>query len=1630
MVPDSDEDDDESQDDENVTALATPSNDVRNTEVDVIHDSSIEDGKALYRTGVEETKKLEKELENPARFSSDDGVENNARLGKETFSNVQVIIHVSKCVENDRDTSKPSWVDMQAKVSITDTIDTSNRHGEVNLSPPRKSQSTRQDDDYERDVASNDTPKAVFRDPMDLWGSEDELQVATPIAREPSYKNAAGEEVSQSYIRLTTSPMSSVLSSPPASRPPSISPSKGLRSRGNSPSTNLNEARETTVVTDLNSQEHAAPRLRVFRHRNAIQLHPYLIEDKRYRRELHSHGIAPVRVVHTPEPSIHHRRIRKSTSPQPESPRPDSKRADSQNLSETAQPMDLDSDSASPSPVVNPIGAESGCSSRAESSSEDEEFPDLEHLLRQARTAPRRPEPKRPIKSYSKKFRRQQTSAQDRSANGDMGNRLENEGPSVWDVPVSPPATSSSLPASEAGYRKTASRNISVSSRDPTPSWMFDDDPAIKIPTPATSAVKPMPEVPEKVIVINDDPFASSPSIPLLSSSSDESSADEAIQIRKVGKKIRGVLPASHVRLDQRLKKPIPMVRDSSDSRTASPVPQPARRGVALPRTLSTGITHPSSTTNGIFPDMSEDSEDDASVMFMSEKTGLTSPFAQDRRGDAIEEDRIDAMLPSKKRARGLDLAPRKKIRAGSSTFRMPSGTRSHQPRITEHLTKGGHQKCHKNQGKHASKRRNKDSKSHYDAPKLSILDVMDSDYDALPQFIKIAARTARTRKGQGRQSPSKKFIRLATREDTIDAQSVLQDWKDGKFKPRDLTGHRRRDMTLSRMPLGQLANNGQTMLHSPIQKVNSQFQDPHARNVQLGVRRLTISKNKQSSMADFITEKASAATHRESLPYMSRERKHTMIPQGRPTDMQLMRPAQLESSEIEMSRTNPTYAFKNKIKSFDSLYRNMRRAQAPQVNLPLTRFLADDDILPSVEDRSSMHGQKTDKTTISAIRAKKGTPRRLDIGAAIYRQPSEPMILELVIEPQKETSGDKLCGLGKFGTRYSIHFDIFPLQTGICFNRNTFIGSGRLAKLLAGQFQPASHSVPYIKFRLGTKDLQWGAWQGTISSEVGLCFDSMLDQLFSQDTVIDLSSHNEPDQTIAYMIEYVQNYASFTGPKDRGEFLSRFFSVVQEFIVQFDKKCGTAHPSNTKDKIQSLSSCLVLVYHLLQVCHGQAELSSLSFQFEGLLVDISRCCVKFLLGQGLDSVRKLYDNLQYFSFREQGIQSSEYVPLAWLLVLRILKAARIPRSSFWDVVNTQLLSTDINTISDAPALERLWHSIFSLLPLCEFDDFGVIVQGSRDGAGFDNWALPQKILKRIFSLCSLNPRQTPGFNDYCRALVSRCHFLVSEWGWWNCSGIIGTIFDFFASQRLAHLRNEEVQKSPHFLEELEGEPNLAVVPEDRCFHIFLKIIALAIKHMNKSNNLKGIRNLVARLLPNHDRQLLKEDVVLERDLAALRNHHDLLCTLFWATPPEYRPALDLLQELVVADRSHNAACTINLRAWKQLARYVLSSSQPPGFFKPFATWQDIFFGKVLDQYVQEAANTQAQAQSYQAPGLGAISDTRLQEQISANRTSTITTLRQVLGTVLWGVEYSRDFSALQDTLNTGKFATTVKALC
>ena len=323
----------------------------------------------------------------------------------------------------------------------------------------------------------------------------------------------------------------------------------------------------------------------------------------------------------------------------------------------------------------------------------------------------------------------------------------------------------------------------------------------------------------------------------------------------------------------------------------------------------------------------------------------------------------------------------------------------------------------------------------------------------------------------------------------------------------------------------------------------------------------------------------------------------------------------------------------------------------------------------------------------------------------------------------------------------------------------------------------------------------------------------------------------------------------------------------------------------------------------------------------------------------------------------------------------------------------------------DARILDRAWKNLFALLPLFEFDVKGILRNGQRYKEPYEMWPLVKRLVDPALKVYVLNTKgQNVTYNAYIRAVFGRCFHLINEWGWSRCELIIGTLFDFFARNNLAHLNHEESRGSPTFLENLTETSAINLAKEDLCFHILLKIIGTGLRAMRQVHLPKKISDTMWRLMPNHGRNHPKGESIRQEDLDALRNHHDLLSILYWASPAKSRPRLTAVKNLVSLESSHRAACHTSIRAWSNLARYQVSTDEPLSSVEQFADWYSDLLNQILRQHRLVRTEVESQAKIAEFTGKDFISDdirentiARNQRQVEAVLSDALVSLKNVI---------------------------------
>ncbi|TQS36707.1 hypothetical protein Golomagni_02836 [Golovinomyces magnicellulatus] len=1425
----------------------------------------------------------------------------------------------------------------------------------------------------------------VFKVPKAFWeeNCDDNLSAST-THEDPLIP----DDISTSYVQVN-SPVSSVLSSVPSSLPDVFEyqpPSPILEKISKDNFTRMQTTRPSVAAErDLDiHKESTYPLKRALRHRNLIQLHPYIVEQEKYRQALKARGMIPLMSSHSQD--YRSRRSYHSASPDYGTADDSLEQLKDSNVSQNRKHNFKSTTSLFPLETIetcNEIYNPREYVASNTLSQDEEEFPTVKKLMGEKTIFSPRSEMSQRIDNSPKKRKDNYYNSENSSSNQTA--RVTSNGAN-FNRPTS------TLQPFQTSQLKESHRHSTASRLSESLPGIAEDDSKINITAEnlpdyiSLDASSAGASVGTNINFDADDPFASD----LSESLSTNSTSDESMIFRKVRKKIRGVLPASHLRLNPQFEPQIRARASRDKLKSSSFQTNLSRKGIALPKSRGSNMNHHrlSSTRFQFIADESE-REDDDSVEFGSASFNkVTSVNDIDRllklkeQGINIEDNSIyNAHFPQNSRSLNNVETVFEKPNTGVTGRQFSKTSNLKRPYAEIRRLSRPLKRSKRNVLKHAHELSHSCLSK---TPRLSILDVIDSLQNP-PTFIKIASRTVRLKKNQGRHSPSLKLIRLPTIEDTKDAQSVLADWRAGKITPKS-------GVEFQELTKNHTINSSKRTQQSKNSGISS---SGDSQNKNMKLREYTIKKrNVQLSMDDFVSNEQETGPNtvprlRDHLSFLDSTKKNKCRTGNLP------RPAQLESSHIDYDHNSRSDSLKFSKKSLDQLHTALKRQPIDKYNTQISRFLNDDKFSVHAKKKSNIQDKRSidevrQLPSPSLTRHRKRLPKRVDAGAARYRQLSNPLVLDVPSHEKEDKVGQecRLLCLGKLGTKYPINFNIFPLHPGIFFHHSTFIGSGRLRDSLQGHTSNVTQSSPgSISLNIGEKIFSWCTWNEVSASELGVCFDLLSDNLLENKDLI-ISAVNARE-IIMFVLNYAQNMFCFNQSLDQKSFLSRTTKVLQEFSTRLDSTLNSAMV-RVKQKAVILSLCSVLVFYLLKVARIDYGASSLIHDLEELLKKITYQCASVLIHEGFCSIRKIYDDLQYHSYREAGLGDNQHIAEGWVIIMKVLNNALIPKGSFWDLINSLLRLNEVEIMLDAISMENLWYCMHSLLPLCEFDDLGHVVSGQRQNISFENWTLPQHLLKRVFTLYKSNDRQPSGFNEYCRALFHRCHYLMAEWGWRKSSSFIGSIFDFFAAQNLSNLRNEEVYHSPSFLEKLNTEPSLAIESGDCCFHIFLKMVALEFKYLSQKNDTKSIRNLGPRLLPNHDRQYPKEEDIHQRDLASLRNHHDLLCTLFWLMPQEQRPSITLIQGLVIPDRSHREACMINLQSWENLTRFLVTSSVNPKHYSPFKNWQSTFFFSIYEQFNNAEAEVRQQANEIFKKTGNLLTEIRISETILANKRSII----------------------------------------
>ena len=1088
------------------------------------------------------------------------------------------------------------------------------------------------------------------------------------------------------------------------------------------------------------------------------------------------------------------------------------------------------------------------------------------------------------------------------------------------------------------------------------------------------------------------------------SDGSESSSANEGY-FQTVRKRIKGVLPASWLRFDSEAKPAANNAKRKGISARADSSVIPGR-GIAQRRTDGrSGLQ----SVPIRFDDFSDDDDDDdtqatpvRNVPSISDVHPTQSIGEQGFESDEMEDKAVDGMLPASARKQQVPRKQRKKQAKIRDHFTLP--------RISSKSGANGRNSssAHRDQAKGRRRKptKRRDSPRH---PALSVLDMHQEkeDVTVTPPFLKLAKRQARQQQHYGRQSPTRKIVRLATRIDTEDAVSTLTAWKTGQMKQRALPpvarapsqkrGPPRPGGNVPSLPQLTRRTNAATTSHQQ-PRIDSRFQPRQAQPPSRGA------------------PPEANGSHERPQKLVGKTRQW----QSNTRNRELFRPAQLEADDhrprFNLTSGKDSLTFYKRAMQLDG----QPRAQQ-QPSFQLQRFLdnlaAPDhaEILPPSADlrKPSDTVQTAQQTT---RRLKKVAPRRLSVDTEVFRQPDVVLPVAVSIANPINTdehAQDGLQGLDTGDGHFSVDFDIRPLAAGTYFHSSTFLGSGDFAKVLALKQRNLNDRAGYITIKIDDQDTQWSVWSEETASWLSsircICDDAFRYMATSNDE--DASSIESAMGTTTYLLRSLVRYVSscfhLSDPVDRISFVHRFQRFLEDMTDSVTLRMKeAAEMQRAKVRIHLVDCSLFIICLLYQQLALIRQAPHAAPDPDAVILRLRQMCflaTQELFADGCESLRAFGERWRHHSIRDAGAKDDEVAVKFIVIADMILKDVKVTALTL-DTLVAELWRHKLARVQNINQLDMVWYDVASIQPIFALDTAGLCRAVTSNSYRTNCWSIVKALLERTFHLYGVTPESKGVCSAaYLRTIFSRVNLFLTKWEWGSPDAVLATMYDFFAGRGLAHLPRERPGFSPDFLQHLDQQDTnesestfLTIGQYDLAYHAFLKVLANGLRVVSKEYPESSVKRIAFRFIPNHGRTYRKDQNVRKTDLDSLRNHHDLLCTLHWALPAGSRPRLTYIRDLVEYSTSHLEACRINMEAWRNMAVFIMSSQAQQQETTPLAMWFKEFTGAMVSQF-RLARSEAEELLAMSNNKSGSLSYDIVQMNVTSNQTRILETLRGAL---------------------------------
>ena len=1274
---------------------------------------------------------------------------------------------------------------------------------------------------------------------------------------------------------------------------------------------------------------------RSLRQRNPIQLHPYALEDAKYQQQWRSRGLRPVRVNHL--------------------------YASNANAAETGESQEQESyetdQLARSSSPVNPVEEISqspigGRKVRRVNLQEldVDELPDLSALLESGVSyvnVNRR--------TSEEKRRRRQTKNTSYSRTGRSNSRENGDRASaVFDVPPSPPP----------------SRGADPTSRDQVDNGLLggEDFTVEGLPTPLLSSDKPLKRSIVDISSESEEHFSSS-------SIHDEKDDDtQSHGLNRIQRRIRGVLPASWLKLDLKQQKV------QKDRHVLATSPERTQgRGVA--QRVDGKHQHPIKT---ILSWLSEDEDFDIEVL--DEATGTEEIIRRGEDGlfdhvDGIGADGVDDDLVEEDH---IDIMPALKSRDVTSRRRKKNQTRLHQPlfhssRISHDLstesaknsTVGRHNK-QRSQVRKTLPQKSKRQKRGPSRQQLTILDApgFTELSGTAPRFLQLARRSARHPQGPRLQSPSNKTFNFGQGQDASDVHQAMQDWKTGRTRSRP-------------QPLAQESRLTHGVDRSTVPSELSDLKKPNGHNRQISHLKTTTAKilsriqakqhrhrglNGLQGVGGSVDGPAQKSIPMVSLvPLLRRPHKRHSGQGTLDYNVGPPRKAQFEAPQRNASRKLPNGLAAGQSISPEAASSGYTRGRLDEIEV-----LGPEGRVGDIRYSGPAEHVSAQREVSMRRNPKKQPPKRLPAAVPVRARPTS-------------SSGENPVDVAR-GTQsllldacYTLN-EMRPLAPGTSCDENSLVGRLFVVQAL-NLLHRSGPEDGCLRFH-PSSDCS-GKEQFVMASDENERLDGLSDVLKDAVQLLksDASTQNSPPLPPASVrasrcvavLEATIDYLNNT--KSRPLELQRLSDTIGDSLVQFATASLPAKPMQISTYASSriLNRICMITFQLLVLLRPQNRQVSQVIQLRQTFDAIASQCLAFVFsGNGRQRVRSVIAQNQ--TSTELRSKLDDCPEMDCLIMChhfyRALDGEEWP-TSFNDAMSRATKS--ISTGLTATDLANICSSLALLCPLLQLSPEGTFFD-DRQQTPYSAWSLVVPSMEAYLKeLLASDSAWTFVAKRFVLALLNWCHRLAIHWHWQPPETLARVLVKIYNGNAMRAFFPDD-RRATEF-------PKLVLSPQDRPFELevgqtdfelCLKLIGFTLDAKRRtrlssdSRQADRMRSFAFSLCPNTGHLLRGDEAISREDLASLINRSSLYIILTRYCPDGCKPRVSQIENLVNMSLSHESVWYVMLETWYVLVKDSFKSNAPVSELSELAAWLERMIEQMAQRHSEAAQENMGNLLNYE----------------------------------------------------------------